>query len=139
MPFPHTIVWLAQFGYPLFKNLEKVKSKDWKERDFEQWTIYWIICALWMFVESSVLWFLVDYCPLFLEMKLAFLVWLMHPTYRGAVWLWYAKIQPIHKDLDKQYYDQLMSMMKVKIPDSAKPWGVVTSDKNEVIEAELKK
>mmetsp|Transcript_13427 Transcript_13427/g.37142 ORF Transcript_13427/g.37142 Transcript_13427/m.37142 type:complete len:148 (-) Transcript_13427:80-523(-) len=140
LPFPHMVVALAQFGYPLVCLIEKAKSSaPLRDLDYVQWTMYWVICALWTFVETTFLWFVVDYFPLFLELKLVFFAWLLHPDYLGAAYLWYGKLQPIHKKLDDQHYANIIGILeRAKVPDVAKAQPPTSSDKKEVIERELK-
>merc|ERR1719369_1482843 len=99
LPFPQTLVTLAQYVYPAVCYAEKAKSDAlMTDLDYVQWTMYWVICALWEFLESTFFWYLIDYCPLYLEMKLVVFLWLVHPDYLGAAYLWYGKVQPIHKE-----------------------------------------
>merc|ERR1719510_2018763 len=96
--------------------------------DYVLWTIYWIICALWMFVESTFLWFLVDCFPFFLEIKLVFFLWLMHPNYKGAAYLWHTHIKPLHKQLDNEHYKKFEKCLEIpKMPEAAKTQPVVAS------------
>ena len=85
------------------------------------------------------LFLVVDYCPLYLEMKLAFFVRLMHPTYKGAAYLWYGKLKLEHKKLDDTFYSQCMgaiATMRLPIPEAAriKVSAVEVSSKEEAIE-----
>mmetsp|Transcript_87287 Transcript_87287/g.260389 ORF Transcript_87287/g.260389 Transcript_87287/m.260389 type:complete len:148 (+) Transcript_87287:96-539(+) len=140
LPFPQTLVALAQFGYPLVCCIEKAKaSAPIRDLEYVHWTMYWVICAVWMFVESTFLFFLVDYFPLYLEIKLVFFVWLLHPDYLGAAYLWYGKLQVLHKKLDDQHYDKIVGALEqAKMPEAAKATPHQASDKAEVIEGMLK-
>merc|ERR1719414_310476 len=101
--------------------------------------MYCVICALWTFLETTVLWFLVDYCPLYPDLKLVFFVWLVHPEYLGASWLWYCKLQPVHKKLDDQYYAKVIGALETaKVPESLKTQPPVDSNKDLVVEGLLK-
>uniref|UniRef100_A0A7S2AEQ7 HVA22-like protein n=1 Tax=Alexandrium andersonii TaxID=327968 RepID=A0A7S2AEQ7_9DINO len=140
LPFPQTLVAFAQFGYPLVCYLEKAKSgATLRDLDYVQWTMYWVICAVWMFLEWNLLFFLVDYFPLYLELKLVVLTWLLHPEYLGAAYLWYGKLQKLHKPLDEGHYSKIIGAMeKAKVPEAAKSKPVEASNKEEVIEDMLK-
>mmetsp|Transcript_50418 Transcript_50418/g.134822 ORF Transcript_50418/g.134822 Transcript_50418/m.134822 type:complete len:148 (-) Transcript_50418:133-576(-) len=140
LPFPQTVVALAQFGYPLVCYLEKAKSSTpLRDLDYVQWTMYWVICAVWMLLEWNLLFFLVDYLPMYLELKLVFFTWLVHPDYLGAAYLWYGPLQPIHKKLDDQHYAKVVGALeRAKVPDAARTQPVEASNKEEVIEGMLK-
>jgi len=96
---------------------------------------YWVICILWVNIETNFLWFLVDYVPLFLELKLAFFVWLTHPEYKGAAYLWFAHIKPLHKKFDDEHYVKIIGALeKAALPEAAKAnTHVETNNKEEVI------
>eukprot|EP00913_Durusdinium_trenchii_P031209 g29223.t1 len=95
-----------------------------------------------MFLESILLWALVEYCPLFLEAKILFFWWLASPEYKGAVYLWYAHIKPMHKILDEKYYDSFMTaVQKAALPEvpAAETSSGDVSDKEKVIRDMLEK
>mmetsp|Transcript_1667 Transcript_1667/g.3926 ORF Transcript_1667/g.3926 Transcript_1667/m.3926 type:complete len:151 (+) Transcript_1667:62-514(+) len=143
MPFPHLAVALAQFGYPLVCYLDKFDKGSAPNEEFAQWTTYWVLCAIWMFVESNFLWFLLDYFPLFLELKLLGILWLVHPDYKGAAYFWYAHLKPIHKKYDEAFYPKLVNFVEsAHFPEAAKVQGMCSDtnvDNDEVIESMLKK
>lgn len=135
LPFPRVVVTVAQLLYPLTQIADKAQSNSLGRVDYAQWMVYMMICAFWIFVERNVLWLVVEYLPLFMEIKLCFFLWLSHPTYKGAAYLWYGHIQPIHKKLDDEYYERIAGLLsKVKIPEAAKPrQGVAGRDMNEEV------
>merc|ERR1719357_1356368 len=118
------MVSLAQIGYPLASISEKARSDTgFSDSDYAQWTIYWVICVLWMFLENTVFWLLTEYLPFFMELKLAFFLWLAHPGYKGAALIW-QHVQPLHKRLDDEYISGWMSVLRqAKIPDTLKTQG----------------
>mmetsp|Transcript_22202 Transcript_22202/g.66440 ORF Transcript_22202/g.66440 Transcript_22202/m.66440 type:complete len:154 (-) Transcript_22202:181-642(-) len=141
LPLPRTMVALAQLGYPLAQLGEVAKSgAALSSLDYAQWVTYWIICALWMFLENNFLWLLVEYFPLFLEFKLCFFIWLAHPTYKGAAYLWYGHIQTVHRAFDDEHYAAFIGTLeKAKLPDSVKPEvDLDGSDKAEEVNKLLK-
>jgi len=128
----------VQYGYPAACTLEKAKTAT--NVDFVQWTVYWIICCLMMVLESHFLWFLVPKIPLYCELKLIIVLWLVLPEYRGAAYLWYAKLRPIYADFDDKNYEKIfgaIAKMNVKLPDDAKHAGAVVTDKQEEINKHL--
>ncbi|CAD7943039.1 unnamed protein product [Amoebophrya sp. A25] len=50
----------------------------------EQWVSFWVLCSIWNFATTYVLWWLVPYVPLFLELEALFFLWLVHPDSSGA-------------------------------------------------------
>eukprot|EP00401_Gymnodinium_catenatum_P081183 CAMPEP_0117535462 /NCGR_PEP_ID=MMETSP0784-20121206/40947_1 /TAXON_ID=39447 /ORGANISM="" /LENGTH=131 /DNA_ID=CAMNT_0005331989 /DNA_START=123 /DNA_END=518 /DNA_ORIENTATION=+ len=113
LPFPHVLVALVQFGYPLLCSLETMKKSKIGDLEYAQWTVYWVVCAIWMLAESQALWFAIDYVPLFLELKLTIFLWLVHPSYKGAAYVWYAKLETLHKKWDAEVYPRIMSGLSV--------------------------
>lgn len=136
LPFAGLIVPTAQFGYPLCCCVAKFWSgKKASDLDCAQWIVYWILCVVLMTLEGTLLAPVATYLPLFQELKLVVLVWLVHPYYQGAAWLWFGHLQKKHKELDDQYYPELekvltkiMSVRPIPVAEAAK-----ASDKEEVI------
>merc|ERR1712137_105220 len=54
--------------------------------------------AVWMFLELNFLWIITDYIPFFQELKMIFFLWLQHPDFQGALYIWYAGFM---KEFDK--------------------------------------
>eukprot|EP00434_Breviolum_minutum_P037007 symbB.v1.2.032799.t1/scaffold3984.1/size46886/2 len=140
LPAPCTLSALVQFGHPAAQYIQKVRSgEELTNLDYVLFTTYFVICAIWMFLESILLWALVEYCPLFLEAKMLFF-W--SPQYKGAVYLWYAYIKPLHKILDDKYYDNFMTaVQKASLPEvpPADNSAADVSDKEKVIRDMLEK
>ncbi|CAE7915235.1 yop-1 [Symbiodinium sp. KB8] len=61
-----------------------------------------MICASFLQLESTLLALVVEYVPLYLEFKTLCLLWLVHPSYKGALWLWHSKLKDVHHSIDKQ-------------------------------------
>mmetsp|Transcript_89326 Transcript_89326/g.251468 ORF Transcript_89326/g.251468 Transcript_89326/m.251468 type:complete len:150 (-) Transcript_89326:73-522(-) len=122
LPFPSMLLALVQFGYPILCSVEAMGSRTSKHSEdveFSQWIVYWAICAVWMIFESQLLWFAVDYVPLFMELKLAVFLWLVHPGYKGAAYIWFAKLQQLHKGWDANFYPKVVAFLD-KLPEHAK-------------------
>merc|ERR550537_2183897 len=86
--------------------MEKPKSSA-----LTQWTIYWAICVSGAFLEQNLFFLLVEYFPLYQELKLLIFLWLVHPDYLGAAWIWYAKLKDLHKPLDAEFYGKIMGAL----------------------------
>ncbi|CAE7290652.1 unnamed protein product [Symbiodinium pilosum] len=68
LPAPCTFSALLQFGHPAAQYFRKVQGGGvLSDLDYVLFTTYFVICAVWMFLESTLLWLFVDYCPLFVE------------------------------------------------------------------------
>eukprot|EP00405_Crypthecodinium_cohnii_P001101 CAMPEP_0194761128 /NCGR_PEP_ID=MMETSP0323_2-20130528/13899_1 /TAXON_ID=2866 ORGANISM="Crypthecodinium cohnii, Strain Seligo" /NCGR_SAMPLE_ID=MMETSP0323_2 /ASSEMBLY_ACC=CAM_ASM_000346 /LENGTH=147 /DNA_ID=CAMNT_0039682721 /DNA_START=62 /DNA_END=505 /DNA_ORIENTATION=+ len=118
LPFPQVVVALMQIGFPL--NQVYQARHNLTNLDYVQWTVYWIITALWTVIENTCLWLVVDWFPFFLELKICFFLWLAHPDYKGAAYLWFAHLQKPHKELDAKHYDKIVGVMEsAKLPDAA--------------------
>ena len=138
IPYPHVVLAAVQFGYPAACTLEKAKVAT--NVDYAQWTVYWIICCLMMVIESHFLWFLVGRIPLYQEFKLVVILWLVLPEYKGAAYLWFAKLRPLYSAFDDKNYDKIfgvIAQMNVKMPEDAKVSAAVVSDKQEEISKQL--
>eukprot|EP00438_Fugacium_kawagutii_P021760 Skav204655 [mRNA] locus=scaffold949:138536:141006:- [translate_table: standard] len=140
LPAPSTLSALVQFGHPAAQYIRKVRSgEELTNLDYVLFTTYLVICAIWMLLESILLWPLVEYCPLFLEAKMLFF-WA--PEYKGAVYLWYGHIKPLHKALDAKYYSSFITaVQKASLPEvpTTDTSSADVSDKNEVIRDMLEK
>jgi receptor expression-enhancing protein 5/6 len=91
LPFLNVIVLGTQYGYPAVETAKVVRSKSDKD-GLVQWTTYWVLIALILVVES---WLssIFDMIPLFGELKLLVLTWLIHPEFLGATYLWYGHLK----------------------------------------------
>merc|ERR1712217_386667 len=98
----------AQYLYPAYESIFTMLKEKPSSTALTQWSIYWIICVMFSGLEQSFLYLLIDYFPLYFEMKALVFIWLVHPKYLGAAWLWYAKFKAAHEVCDKQYYDKIL-------------------------------
>ncbi|KAJ8247996.1 hypothetical protein GJAV_G00236990 [Gymnothorax javanicus] len=88
--------------YPAYYSYKAVKSKNVKE--YVRWMMYWIVFALYTVVETitdlSLSWF-----PLYYEMKISFVVWLLSPYTRGASLIYRKFLHPLlsakERDIDE--------------------------------------
>eukprot|EP00747_Dinoflagellata_sp_TGD_P163766 gnl/TRDRNA2_/TRDRNA2_182797_c0_seq1.p1 gnl/TRDRNA2_/TRDRNA2_182797_c0~~gnl/TRDRNA2_/TRDRNA2_182797_c0_seq1.p1 ORF type:complete len:133 (-),score=32.97 gnl/TRDRNA2_/TRDRNA2_182797_c0_seq1:132-530(-) len=104
MPFPRLLVAATQFGYPVLCCVDGMKAPT--DLHYVQWIAYWMMCAVWMILEYNVLYLVSDYIPFFLEIKLLGFLWLAHPDYKGATYLYYKFIQQHYKVWDEQNYEK---------------------------------
>jgi len=74
-----------QWIYPLYQSSQDVGPMGNPKRQ-SQWVIYWAFCALYTVIEK-VLRF--DMIPFYFEIKAILFLWLVHPQFFGASWIWY--------------------------------------------------
>eukprot|EP00520_Triparma_pacifica_P016652 CAMPEP_0118640672 /NCGR_PEP_ID=MMETSP0785-20121206/4877_1 /TAXON_ID=91992 /ORGANISM="Bolidomonas pacifica, Strain CCMP 1866" /LENGTH=162 /DNA_ID=CAMNT_0006532073 /DNA_START=167 /DNA_END=655 /DNA_ORIENTATION=+ len=82
---------LVGFVYPAYASFKAVDSAD--PNDDTQWLTYWVVFAVFSIVESAAS-ILVSWIPFYFFLKLAFLIWLYHPTTLGAVVVYTSVIRP---------------------------------------------
>ncbi|KAJ8360240.1 hypothetical protein SKAU_G00167650 [Synaphobranchus kaupii] len=91
--------------YPAYYSYKAVKSKNVKE--YVRWMMYWIVFALYTVVETitdlSLSWF-----PLYYEMKIAFVVWLLSPYTRGASLIYRKFLHPLLSAKEREIDDYIV-------------------------------
>ncbi|XP_023785827.1 receptor expression-enhancing protein 3 [Cyanistes caeruleus] len=94
------IAWLV-FGmlYPAYYSYKAVKTKNVKE--YVRWMMYWIVFALYTVTETitdlTVSWF-----PLYYELKIAFVIWLLSPYTRGASLIYRKFLHPLLSSKERE-------------------------------------
>ncbi|XP_028331748.1 receptor expression-enhancing protein 3 isoform X1 [Gouania willdenowi] len=85
--------------YPAYYSYKAVKTKNVKE--YVRWMMYWIVFALYTFVETitdlTLAWF-----PLYYEMKVAFVIWLLSPYTRGASLIYKKCLHPLLSSKERE-------------------------------------
>ncbi|KAL1812364.1 hypothetical protein ACET3Z_022429 [Daucus carota] len=98
LTFIHTLAGPAtMLLYPLYASVMAIESTS--KVDDEQWLAYWILYSFLTLVEmlfQPVL----DWFPLWYDVKLAFVAWLVLPQFRGAAFI-YEKF--VREQLFKKY------------------------------------
>ncbi|XP_059982338.1 receptor expression-enhancing protein 3 isoform X2 [Lagenorhynchus albirostris] len=78
--------------YPAYYSYKAVKTKNVKE--YVRWMMYWIVFALYTVTETvadqTVAWF-----PLYYELKIAFVIWLLSPYTKGASLIYRKFLHPL--------------------------------------------
>ncbi|XP_064816365.1 receptor expression-enhancing protein 3-like [Oncorhynchus masou masou] len=98
---PFTSMGLLVFGtlYPAYYSYKAVKTKNVKE--YVRWMMYWIVFALYTVVETitdlTVAWF-----PLYYEIKIAFVIWLLSPYTRGASLIYRKCLHPLLSSRERE-------------------------------------
>ncbi|XP_035259635.1 receptor expression-enhancing protein 3 [Anguilla anguilla] len=91
--------------YPAYYSYKAVKTKNVKE--YVRWMMYWIVFALYTVVEAvtdlTVAWF-----PLYYEMKVAFVIWLLSPYTRGASLIYRKCLHPLLTSKEREIDDYIV-------------------------------
>uniref|UniRef100_A0A8C4H2E0 Receptor expression-enhancing protein n=1 Tax=Dicentrarchus labrax TaxID=13489 RepID=A0A8C4H2E0_DICLA len=94
------VSWLV-FGtlYPAYYSYKAVKTKNVKE--YVRWMMYWIVFALYTVVETitdlTLAWF-----PLYYELKIAIVIWLLSPYTRGASLIYRKCLHPLLSSRERE-------------------------------------
>jgi len=87
--------------YPAYYSYKAVKTKNVKE--YVRWMMYWIVFALYTVIETvtdqTVAWF-----PLYYELKIAFVVWLLSPYTKGASLIYRKFLHPLLSSKERVRY-----------------------------------
>ena len=86
------IVDLAGFLYPAYMSFKALDTAD--TADDVQWLTYWVVFATFSIIEQTI-GFVTGFIPFYYYIKIAFLVWLYHPSFMGATVLYNQAIRPI--------------------------------------------
>uniref|UniRef100_A0A671M8L8 Receptor expression-enhancing protein n=1 Tax=Sinocyclocheilus anshuiensis TaxID=1608454 RepID=A0A671M8L8_9TELE len=78
--------------YPAYYSFKAVKSKNVKE--YVRWMMYWIVFALYTVVET-IEFVSIKQFPVYYEVKMAFVFWLLSPYTRGASVLYRKFLHPM--------------------------------------------
>ncbi|XP_061764693.1 receptor expression-enhancing protein 3 [Nerophis ophidion] len=85
--------------YPAYYSYKAVKTKNVKE--YVRWMMYWIVFALYTVAETitdlTLAWF-----PLYYELKVAFVVWLLSPYTRGASLIYRKCLHPMLSSRERE-------------------------------------
>ena len=85
------MVDLIGFVYPAYMSF---KSMDSGSQDDTQWLTYWVVFSAWSIVES-ILHVLVLFIPFYYYLKIAAILWMYHPTTRGAETMYTQALRPL--------------------------------------------
>ncbi|KAK9529927.1 hypothetical protein VZT92_011473 [Zoarces viviparus] len=85
--------------YPAYYSYKAVKTKNVKE--YVRWMMYWIVFALYTVLETitdlTLAWF-----PLYYELKIAFVIWLLSPYTRGASLIYRKCLHPLLSSRERE-------------------------------------
>lgn len=91
--------------YPAYYSYKAVKTKNVKE--YVRWMMYWIVFALYTVIETvadqTVAWF-----PLYYELKIAFVIWLLSPYTKGASLIYRKFLHPLLSAKEREIDDYIV-------------------------------
>ncbi|XP_066520775.1 receptor expression-enhancing protein 3 [Hoplias malabaricus] len=91
--------------YPAYYSYKAVKTKNVKE--YVRWMMYWIVFALYTVIETitdlTIAWF-----PLYYEIKIAFVIWLLSPYTRGASLIYRKVLHPLLTSREREIDDYIV-------------------------------
>eukprot|EP00606_Chrysophyceae_sp_TOSAG23-5_P000119 GSChrysophyteH2.ASY1.ANO1.960.1 assembled CDS len=87
----HFIIDLVAYLYPAYASVRAIETDE--TDDDTQWLTYWLVFSLFKMIEG-VADSLLQYIPLYMVAKCAFLVWCFHPSFNGATVCYQAVIRP---------------------------------------------
>ncbi|KAF9159429.1 ER membrane protein DP1/Yop1 [Actinomortierella ambigua] len=99
------------FVYPAYRSFKALESPE--KEDDKQWLTYWTVYGFVSILESFTD-FLLYWFPFYFLLKTVFLLWLMIPTFNGAITVYNRFLRPFlaqhSKDIDSSY-----SSIKAKV------------------------
>ncbi|KAK3529457.1 hypothetical protein QTP70_031080 [Hemibagrus guttatus] len=99
------VVLLFGTLYPAYYSYKGVKTKNVKE--YVRWMMYWIVFALYTVAETiadlTVAWF-----PLYYEIKIACVIWLVSPYTRGASVIYRKVLHPLLTSKEREIDDYIV-------------------------------
>eukprot|EP01026_Neomeris_dumetosa_P041901 TRINITY_DN3477_c1_g2_i1.p1 TRINITY_DN3477_c1_g2~~TRINITY_DN3477_c1_g2_i1.p1 ORF type:complete len:173 (-),score=13.34 TRINITY_DN3477_c1_g2_i1:327-824(-) len=101
-------IYLCEFvgtAYPAYQSFRAIESKG--SKDDTQWLTYWVVYAFIHAIEDVGL-FILEWVPLYYEVKLLLLCWLILPQFQGATLLYTDFVKPFLL----KYKDQIAPWMK---------------------------
>jgi receptor expression-enhancing protein 5/6 len=101
---------LIGVAYPVFMSFHALESKE-RDADDKQWLTYWVIFSLFS-VTDQFAGFILHFIPFYYVLKVATLIWLFHPAFQGASYVYRELIHPYVEHLnyfEKQVQDGINS------------------------------
>merc|ERR1712166_562920 len=87
---------IITYAYPAMQTIRVVKERPADPDETLQWVMYWVVVAAMYLLDSAFSSIgALDYLPLWNEIKLVFFLWLMLPTFQGALWIYIKFVKPI--------------------------------------------
>ncbi|XP_054167176.1 uncharacterized protein LOC128964573 [Oppia nitens] len=97
--------------FPAYSSYKAVKNRDIKE--YSRWMMYWIVFAIFSFIEVFSDIFIGFWLPFYYELKIVFILWLMSPYGNGSKILYLHLVHPqltTHEQTIDLYIDSAKRM-----------------------------
>ena len=85
---------------PTYMTLKVIESPE--DDDDKQYLTYWVVYGLFSVIDTFTA-FLVNRIPFYYTIKLAFLIWLFMPNFKGAVFVYNLIIGPIFRKYEYKF------------------------------------
>jgi receptor expression-enhancing protein 5/6 len=92
------ITCLLGVAYPAFMSFLALESSD--ESETTQWLTYWVVFGLFNIVDQFA-GFILHFIPFYYFLKLGFLVYLFHPSFKGATYVYENYLKEAVKPVEK--------------------------------------
>ncbi|XP_066278794.1 receptor expression-enhancing protein 2-like isoform X7 [Branchiostoma lanceolatum] len=93
------VVLLFGTLYPAYASYKAVKTKN--VREYVKWMMYWIVFAIFTFVETFADVF-ISWVPFYYEVKIVFVVWLLSPYTKGSSFIYRKFVHPAMSKREKE-------------------------------------
>jgi len=118
------------YGYPLYSTVKILKENRSDGIESTKWLLYWMIFTVYSMLHTLILGFIAPYIPLFAEIEVIFFVWLIHPSFLGAVYLW-ELLEPIYPEINKKIFDFLAAKGLAPGAPAQKKFDAAQKEKDE--------
>jgi len=106
-------VFMAGFLYPAWKSVLAVESAE--VDDDIQWLTYWVVFSLFTVIEFG-LDLILHYVPFYYVLKLAIVIFLANPEFKGAAIIYSTVIRPIVQVINKKAETPVVVEAVVVVP-----------------------
>ncbi|KAJ6817295.1 putative HVA22-like protein g [Iris pallida] len=100
------LVLLLGYAYPAFECFKAMEMGRVHVEQLHFWCQYWVIVAILTVFEKFFDIF-VSWLPLYSETKLAFFIYLWHPTTQGTTWVYAAFLRPLVRQHEPDIEEKL--------------------------------
>lgn len=117
--FEYGTYWISfavGFLYPAYMTFKTVESIE-HDKDDKLWLCYWVVFSM-MNVFDRFLNGILAIIPFYSFLKIAFIVWLFHPKFRGALVIYDKVIKKILKQYESQI-DEKIAKLKDKLEEAS--------------------
>lgn len=137
VPYIFLIGFGVMYVYPTYHTVVTLKKNE-QGYAKTQWLVYWIIYVLYKQIHDLLLIYVTEYIPLFQEFEALFFLWLIHPNFLGAVFLW-EFLEPLYKPHDEKIFAALKEKGFAPGPSTQKKFDAAQDETKEVKKEEVKK